>query len=182
MFAWQFCGIARNLRRTATPGKNLGRYLGETIDVRALLRDVETAAHQHGWTSEVFHETADFKLLALHRPAKSSAAAAPFRRVYISAGIHGDEPAGPLAVLQLLRENRWPAQVEICLCPCLNPGGFARNTRENAEKIDLNRQYLQPVAAETIAHIAWLEKQPAFDVRALPPRGLGIPRGFTCMN
>ena len=31
-------------------GKNHGGYHGETIDIRAVLRDVETAAQQHGWT------------------------------------------------------------------------------------------------------------------------------------
>jgi protein MpaA len=144
-------------------GKNLGGYLGETIDVRAVLRDVETAAQRHGWASEVFHATEGFKLLALHRQAKSTATST-FRRIYISTGIHGDEPAGPLAALRLLREDIWPDQVEVWLCPCLNPSGFALNTRENAQKVDLNRQYLKPQAAETVAHIAWLAKQPAFDV------------------
>ena len=50
------------------------------------------------------------------------------------------------------------------LCPCLNPTGFERNTRENAEGVDLNRQYLKPKAEETRAHIGWLERQPDFTV------------------
>ena len=49
------------------PGKNHGGYHGETIDIRAVLREVETAAQRHGWTSEVFHERSELKLLALHR-------------------------------------------------------------------------------------------------------------------
>ena len=48
-------------------GKNHGGYHGETIDIRAVLRDVETAAQQHGWTSETFGKQNDFNLLALHR-------------------------------------------------------------------------------------------------------------------
>src|SRR5205823_359952 len=36
--------------------------------------------------------------------------------------------------------------------------------RENAEGLDLNRQYLEPLAAETRAHIAWLDRQPTFDL------------------
>ena len=35
-------------------GKNHGGYHGETIDIRAVLRDVEIAAQTHGWTSETF--------------------------------------------------------------------------------------------------------------------------------
>ena len=52
-------------------GKNLGGYLGEMIDVCVVLRYVEAAAQRHGWNSEVFPQTADFKLLALHRQTKS---------------------------------------------------------------------------------------------------------------
>ena len=86
------------------------------------------------------------------------------RRIYLSAGIHGDEPAGPLAVRQLMREEAFPADVEVWLCPCLNPTGFPLNTRESAGGFDLNRQYLKVKAPETQAHIAWLERQPSFDV------------------
>jgi len=144
-------------------GKNLGSYLGETINIRAVLRDVETAAQQHGWTSEIFHASGEFKWLALHR--KSEAMSKEQRaRIYISAGIHGDEPAGPLAALKLLQENNWPPDAEIFFLPCLNPVGFTLNKRENADGIDLNRDYRNPQAAETRAHIAWLERQPKFDL------------------
>jgi len=142
-------------------GKNSGKYLGETIDIRAVLEDVRLAAEQHGWTSEVFHETGGFKLFALHRDAR---AGNNRKRVYLSAGIHGDEPASPLAALKLLQENRWPDNVEVWLCPCLNPIGFTLNSRTNVNGLDLNRGYLNPVADEIIAHIAWLERQPAFDL------------------
>jgi hypothetical protein len=155
-------------------GKNHGSYHGETIDIRAVLRDVEIAARQYGWTSEVFHETGEFKLLALHRPplstlnplARRSEAetARPSTKIYLSSGIHGDEPAGPLAALRLLRENQWPANAELWFCPCLNPMGFVLNRRENDKGIDLNRQYRHLEAAETRAHIAWLERQPQFDL------------------
>ena len=88
----------------------------------------------------------------------------PEARIYISAGIHGDEPAGPLAALQLIQENRWPENAEIILLPCLNPIGFTLNRRENADGIDLNRDYRNPKSAEARAHIAWLERQPRFDL------------------
>jgi len=142
-------------------GKNHGRYFGETIDIHAVLREVETAAQSHGWTSEIFHETGDFKWFALHRPSRVTPHAS---RIYMSAGIHGDEPAGPLAALKLIQENRWPEHAEIFLLPCLNPAGFTLNKRENTDGIDLNRDYRNPKAAETRAHIAWLERQPKFDL------------------
>lgn len=85
-------------------------------------------------------------------------------RVYISAGIHGDEPASPLAAETLLRENIWPEGVDLWLCPCLNPEGFDLNTRENPAGIDLNRDYLHTRSPEILAHIRWLATQPSFDL------------------
>jgi predicted deacylase len=78
--------------------------------------------------------------------------------------MHGDEPAGPLAALRLLQENQWPANAELWFCPCLNPVGFILNRRENGQGIDLNRQYRHLETAETRMHVAWLERQPLFDL------------------
>ncbi len=150
-------------------GKNSNGYLGETIEINAVLNDCSVAAQAHGWTIEhipvapelhllaftrgASHATRDVSHLARHRP-----------RIYLSTGIHGDEPAGPLAVRQLLHNDEWPTELDLWLCPCLNPSGFSLNRRENAEDLDLNRQYLHPKARETMAHIAWLRQQPRFDL------------------
>src|SRR5437016_4571941 len=120
-------------------GKNIGKYLGEVIDIKRVVAEMEKVAEAHGWRSEVFLKADSYKLLGLVRQTPNAT-----KRVYISAGIHGDEPAGPLAVLQLLQENRWPTHVDVWLCPCLNPTGFPLNSRENAHGLDLNRQYLHP--------------------------------------
>jgi murein peptide amidase A len=145
-------------------GKNHGGYHGETIDIRAVLRDIAIAAQRSGWHSEIFHEAGEFKWLALHRKPLSTLNSQLSTRIYISTGIHGDEPAGPLAALKLLQENNWPENAEIFLLPCLNPIGFTLNSRGNSSGIDLNRDYRKPQAAETRAHIAWLERQPKFDL------------------
>lgn len=143
-------------------GKNLGSYQGEIIDIQGVLRDLEAAAHEYHWTVDHFHQVREFKLPVFHRqPAPPEQTKA---KIYISAGIHGDEPASPLAALKLLRENRWPDNVEIFLVPCLNPVGYTANRRENGDGVDLNRDYRQSKSAEIRAHIAWLEKQPNFDV------------------
>ncbi|PWU10626.1 MAG: succinylglutamate desuccinylase [Verrucomicrobia bacterium] len=139
-------------------GKNFNGYFGERIDITAVLADCLAAAHWHGWISEQVPAGKDLYLSILKRPA----GAAERARIYISAGIHGDEPAGPLAMRQLLQEDRWLPDVSFWLCPCLNPAGLALGRRENADGLDLNRQYLNPRAAETLAHIAWLQKQPDF--------------------
>jgi len=152
----------REILRVQKLGKNHCGYHGETIDIRAMLRDVEIAAQQQGWTAETFHEQDGFKWFALHHP--STLNPQPSTRIYISTGIHGDEPAGPLAVLRLIQENRWPENAEIFLLPCLNPVGFTLNKRENGDGVDLNRDYRNPKSAEVLAHIAWLERQPKFDL------------------
>jgi murein peptide amidase A len=149
----------RSLLAVQRLGRNQGRYLGETIDIQKLLGELQVLGLRSGWRVDCFLESADSCLLAYHRPAVQ-----PDKRLYLSAGIHGDEPAGPLAILELVRENRWPDNVEVWLCPCLNPTGFLLNTRENAHGLDLNRQYHLPEAPETRAHIDWLAQQPYFDV------------------
>jgi hypothetical protein len=140
-------------------GKNTGRYFGETIDINAALGDVRDAAQESGWEFEAVRATAELELHTWRRPVPQVR-----RRIYISTGIHGDEPAGPLAVRRLMRENGWPADTELWLCPCLNPTGFPLNSRENAQGIDLNRQYLHLETAETRAHVQWLKRAPRFDV------------------
>jgi hypothetical protein len=154
-------------------GKNLNGYLGETIDIGAVLADCVAAARAHNWSIEEIPAGPKPNLLALTRPATVEAAtpatseslrpAHSSPHIYLSTGIHGDEPAGPLAMRQLLQENQWPRNASFWICPCVNPTGFALHQRENSEGIDLNRQYLQPKADEIIAHIKWLEKQPEFD-------------------
>ena len=152
-----------DILRVERLGKNRGGYHGETIDIRAVLREGEAAARQHGWASEIFHEQGDFKWVALHRKPEIRSQKSE-ARIYISTGIHGDEPAGPLAAMKLLQENRWPEGAEIFLLTCLNPTGFVLNRRENADGKDLNRDYRHLETAEVRAHIAWLQRQPQFDL------------------
>ena len=140
-------------------GRNHGAYQGEAIDIAAILEADLRAASAHDWQPEWLSVLADLRLLTLrrHRPDAQ-------RRIYLSTGIHGDEPAGPLAVRQLLEENTWPAGCDLWLCPCLNPTGFPLNRREKRDGTDLNRDYRHPTTAEIRAHTAWLERQPAFDL------------------
>ncbi len=140
-------------------GRNHDGYHGEGIEIHSVLRDIRGHALAAGWTFEAIPSGPGFELPAWKRPG-----AGPCRRIYLSTGIHGDEPAGPLAIAQLLRENPWPHDAALWLCPCLNPTGFPANRRENARGLDLNRQYLHPEAAETRAHVQWLERQPSFDL------------------
>ena len=142
-------------------------YRGETIDVQGTLDRIEAAARDRGWQIEEFFRDDVTRLIYLRRYSSTGTEESTTemgRRVYISTGIHGDEPAGPLAVLRLLETDIWPADLDLWICPCLNPVGLARNTRQNAQGVDLNRDYLGPAAAEITAHIEWLHRQPNFDL------------------
>jgi Predicted deacylase len=148
--------IAQRLR------KNISSYLGETIDIDAVLSDCLAAAKTHRWAIEEIPVPSKPSLFALTRsPSGNTHDAA---RIYISTGIHGDEPAGPLAVRQLLQENQWPENASLSLIPCLNPTGLRLNRRENDQGVDLNREYLDTKAPETLAHINWLSRQTSFDL------------------
>ena len=143
-------------------GKNLNGYLGERLDIDAVLADCKAAAQEHHWSVEEIAVPKKPGLLAFTRPSRPQGNET--RRIYVSAGIHGDEPAGPLAIRQLLQEDQFPPHLWLSILPCLNPTGFPLNRRENSEGQDLNREYLQPKAEEVRAHIAWLEAQPNFDL------------------
>jgi protein MpaA len=146
-------------------GRNHGGYHGETIDIGAVLRDDLAAAREHGWQIDELPVSPGVSLQALRRsPVSSSTGSTPARRLYLSTGIHGDEPAGPLAIRQLLQENLWPQNAAIWLCPCLNPTGFPLNRRENAGGFDLNRDYRHLQTPEIRAHVDWLRRQPDLDL------------------
>jgi len=139
--------------------RNRGRYLGEPIDIDRTLQLVCDSARRGGWSQRHFLEEPGLDLVVLHRAPQTAR-----RRVYVSTGIHGDEPAGPLAVLELLRDRSWPEDTEFWICPCLNPTGFPLNTRHNSSGCDLNRDYRQPSSREVQAHIALLQGLPEFDL------------------
>ncbi len=63
------------------------------------------------------------------------------RRVLITGGVHGDEPAGVEAALQFL-EGMAPEYVRhfhFDVIACVNPSGYEANTRENGSGQDINR-------------------------------------------
>ena len=115
------------------------------------------AAAAEGFSRVVLAETAAGPLVAWHRPASGP-------RVYLSAGIHGDEPAGSLALLDLMVEGFFTAGVAWTVCPALNPTGLASGRRETAEGHDMNRDYWRRNTPEVAAHAAWLESNPPPDL------------------
>lgn len=107
-------------------------------------------AEAAGFTPVLLAELGAGPLIAWNRPGSGP-------RAYLSAGIHGDEPAGPLAVLELLRMGFFDQDFQWSICPTLNPSGLAAATRENSCGVDLNRDYWLRKTSEVAAHTVWLD-------------------------
>lgn len=129
------------------------------VDPFALVARFANTAPGAGFRVETMGAAHGVPLVAL---TKRTSGVRP--RIYLSAGIHGDEPAPPLALLRLMEDGAFDARATWFLCPVLNPSGLVRGTRENVDGVDLNRDYRQPKTTEIRAHIAWLERQPPFDL------------------
>ena len=75
--------------------------------------------------------------------------------ICLVAGVHGDEPDGILAALELARRfARSPQLVSnysLTIYPCVNPVGYERMTRENGAGKDLNREFFRDSAEEEVA-------------------------------
>ena len=129
------------------------------FDPPALAERLISAAGKNGFRAVSFGQVDATPLLALTRRTPG-----PRPRIYLSGGIHGDEPATTFALLSLLDSGFFDARAVWFICPMLNPAGLAKGIRENASGADLNRDYRQPESAEVQAHVKWLKSQPNFDL------------------
>lgn len=73
-----------------------------------------------------------------HRPIELFHIPGPGPRVLVVGCIHGDECAGR-AVVTALRKVR--PREDLWLVPTFNPDGLAHDTRQNADGVDLNRNF-----------------------------------------
>ena len=72
------------------------------------------------------------------------------RRILLTAGVHGDEPAGVEAALRFLERDHTHLlqHFQFCVLPCINPTGYVRNTRESSRGVDINRAFEENEVAE----------------------------------
>lgn len=98
-------------------------------------------------------ENREFELLKIaSRPAASPyAVQVP---ICLVAGVHGDEPDGILAALELARRFAQSPQLvsnySLTIYPCVNPVGYERMTRENGAGKDLNREFFRDSREEEV--------------------------------
>ena len=70
--------------------------------------------------------------------------------IWINAGTHGDEPApveASLSFLESWNTDRF-SNTLVLVTPCLNPSGYSRGTRENADGLDLNWAFMREDVVE----------------------------------
>ena len=74
-------------------------------------------------------------------------------RIAVFAGTHGDEPAPVVTALEFLEQRLWARSpsVAFSVFPCLNPTGYDLGTRENADGIDINREFARDDVPEARA-------------------------------
>lgn len=103
------------------------------------------------------------EILALRRSPSQPSPRSSYR-LYLSSGVHGDEPAGPLAIQQLISRDLIPDDADVTICPLINPIGTQIGTRESKHNIDLNRDFRDPQSPETKLVVEFLETLPPFDL------------------
>jgi hypothetical protein len=144
--------LAKNLSNPPSCRETLMSSCREILDLPELYRELDSLFARHSFARETIYRTDAGPIDAWSRFVS---AAAP--TVYLSSGIHGDEPAGPLAIAALFGRAQL-AEVNWLVCPILNPTGLAAGSRVNAEGLDLNRDYLQRITPEVSSHAAWIER------------------------
>ncbi|MDP2187224.1 MAG: M14 family zinc carboxypeptidase [Sphingobacteriaceae bacterium] len=100
-------------------------------------------------------------------------------KVWMQGGLHGDEPASTEALLYLLHQLLHdPAQaallqkIDLAVLPMANIDGYLKQTRNNAENLDLNRDQTKLMAAESALYkraFAAFQPQVALDFHEYRP-------------
>lgn len=124
----------------------------EGIDLKEFYTAIEQAAKDASFQIDRLHGETNTPLLLLTHRTECRASC-----IYLSAGIHGDEPVGPASLLQLLQNGSFAKNVNWCLFPLLNPEGASRFHRGNAAGIDINRDYRHLATPEATRHVEWLK-------------------------
>lgn len=115
-------------------------------DYRHLVARWRAVARRAGLPLRKLAKDDGFELYYLETPSLAGNAG-----LYLSTGIHGDEPAAPEALLQWAEKNAARlAAIPALIFPCLNPWGLRNNVRTDSRGHDLNRMFhldTQPVVA-----------------------------------
>jgi hypothetical protein len=111
----------------------------------ARLRAFDGARFAVAPEATVLHRGRAFPILSVR---STNVGTAPSKTLLVLAGIHGDEPAGLLAVPSIL--DAWSSEhVRLIVIAPVNPVGAARHSRVNGEGRDINRDFARFATAES---------------------------------
>lgn len=107
-------------------------------DVDWMLRRWRKVARSARLTMETIAEDGGYPVVALTNRGRVDDRPG----LYVSAGIHGDEPGAGMGLLQWAEENPdFLRSHPVAIVPCVNPWGLTNNSREDREGRDLNRSF-----------------------------------------
>jgi len=112
-------------------------HYGQVHDYKLLIKKWRALVRKNGWKIKKIAESADMPVYEVFSGKEDSG-----NLVYISAGIHGDEPASVWALyswfeMQFERNHK----LSFLIYPCLNPYGLINNIRFDSDGDDLNRSW-----------------------------------------
>ena len=115
-------------------------------DYRHLVRRWRAIARGAGLKLEEFARQDEYPVYCVRTPGDPGTGS-----LYVSAGIHGDEPAAPEALAcwaeaHLAAHGRVAGAKPLFLLPCLNPWGLVHNQRADHRGRDLNRLFDRQVS------------------------------------
>ena len=86
--------------------------------------------------SDIPFESAKYPLYYVHAKSPKKV----YKNIFLSAGIHGNEPAGVYALLNFLEKkaHEYLDNFSFIAFPCVNPSGFEYDQRGNIDGINLN--------------------------------------------
>ncbi len=89
---------------------------------------------------EIAYPQSKYKMYCVTAKSRNKLA----KNIYLSAGQHGNEPCAVYALLDFLENGieQYLPRFNFYIFPCLNPGGFENNTRNNPNNINLNKNFL----------------------------------------
>lgn len=107
---------------------------------RQLIQKIKVLADSKGFKINYLGHVSGYRLVWLEKGWDKQKA--PYA-VHLTAGIHGDEPAGVLGLLGFLEKmpRRSLEQIDLSVFPCVNAWGYEYSVRENELGQDINRAF-----------------------------------------
>ena len=112
-------------------------HYGQVHDYKLLIKKWRALVRKNGWKIKKIAESADMPVYEVFSGKEDSG-----NLVYISAGIHGDEPASVWALYSWFEmQSESHNELSFMIFPCLNPFGLINNIRFDSDGDDLNRSW-----------------------------------------